>query len=167
MRNKKKHLYWICNKWVSVYHVIYSVQDNILVKMDDTQAYMWKTESIKTVKTSIIEVSGCFGAGVDTCMTNLSVHQHDGSLGKKKKKKAVSCVCLFWPAVRRTRWEKLFAGCDGSAAMFPACFLSPDIRKPWMEGRLAPKHHVPFQFPLRVFIDFAILSLNNMFLRVS
>ena len=95
MRNKKKHLYWICNKWVSVYHVIYSVQDNILVKMDDTQAYMWKTESIKTVKTSIIEVSGCFGAGVDTCMTNLSVHQHDGSLGKKKKKKQFLVSACF------------------------------------------------------------------------
>ena len=92
---KKKHLYWICNKWVSVYHVIYSVQDNILVKMDDTQAYMWKTESIKTVKTSIIEVSGCFGAGVDTCMTNLSVHQHDGSLGKKKKKCSFLCLLVL------------------------------------------------------------------------
>lgn len=31
-------------------------------------------------------------------------------------------------------------GCDGSAVIFPACFLTLEMYKTCMEGRLAPKH---------------------------
>ncbi len=55
----------------------------------------------------------------------------------------------FWPELgsvssralqhvdRRRSWNKLCPQCDGSAVMFPACFLTLEMYKSWIEGRLA------------------------------
>ncbi len=81
---------------------------------------------------SLIEVRCCSVTGLLTLNDWLSVHQCDGLWGETDL--VSGCFC----SIVSTRGEKLCPGCDGSAMIFLARFLTLDMYKSWMEGRSAP-----------------------------